>query len=485
MLLVAIFMALPIKAFESKYRFQVNNNQNYNLLTDTKLNKNRLFKDQLIVKFKPGTTKLFVNQFAKRENLTLLKKLKDNLYVFKALKVNQIQNLMKNFELQSYERNFFLDSDNILAIDIDELRKISIDKFKSQVVRIDSNVTKDFSTKQWYLENNGINGLKENCDINAKEAWKLSSGAGVLVAVIDTGFDLAHPDINYFNSGFDVINHVANASAPNFSNENHATAVAGLISARDNGFGVTGVAPSAQIIPIRMISDDGYVEVSSIIEAHYKAVEMGARIINNSWGSTNDSLELGSEMELTELEKEMYEDIYKNSHGGKGTLIIFSSGNSSSSNLYNSPEARSSYTLAVGSTDSTDQRVSFSNYGQGLDLVAPGGGSRGIYTTDRGDIKIMKKSELKKLIRGYQKGDYTTNFSGTSASAPIVAGVAALVLSLNQELSANELKNILINSANKNLHPKYNFDENGWNKEVGYGRVDAKQALDLSLRLVP
>jgi len=482
-LLLAMFIALPITAIESRDRFQVQKNQQYNLLIDSSLNKNRLFKDQLIVKFKSGTSRFFIEKFAKKESLIFQKKLNDNLYVFKTLKTNNISSLINNLKNQPKGGKFLADFENIIAIDIDEVRKISIDQIKSPISRIDFKTSQDLIAKQWYLENNGINGLKENCDINAKEAWQISKGEGVLVAVIDTGFDLGHPDINYFNSGYDVLNHVSNASAPNFSSENHATAVAGLISAKDNGFGVTGVAPASKIIPIRMISDDGYVEVSNIIEAHYKAVEMGARIISNSWGSYDPSLPNGSEFELTDLEKEMYEDIYKNSHGGKGTLIIFSSGNNSSADLYNAPEARNPYTLSVGATDSTDQRVSFSNYGTELDLVAPGGGSRGIYTTDRGDIKIFQKSQQKKYIQGYQKGDYTRNFSGTSASAPIVAGVAALALGVNLDLSADELKKILINSVNKNLHPRYNFDESGWNKEVGYGRIDARQAVEQALSL--
>ena len=230
-----------------------------------------------------------------------------------------------------------------------------------------------------------------------------------------------------------------------------------------------------------MISDDGFVEVSDIIEAHYKAVEMGARIISNSWGSYDPELPEGGILELSDLEKKMYQDISENSHGGKGTLIIFSSGNTSSANFYNAPEERSPYTLSVGATDSTDQRVSFSNYGPELDLVAPGGGARGIYTTDRGDIRYKSKSKIKKQVLGYEKGEYTSNFSGTSASAPVVAGVAALVLGANPELSASQIKNILIQSANKSLHPRYGFDDKGWNREIGYGRVDAQKAVDMAL----
>ena len=486
MLLITIIIALPVQADDKPARFLIKKQTNLNLLVDSKLSKNRLFKDQFIVRFKPNTNKSVVDKFAKRQKLSLVKKISKDTYVFKADKNTLDKDLARLLNNKENKLRLYAEDDEVEKMDIDEVRKLSIDKpLASTVSRIKTNSVEDYSSKQWYLNNDGINGLKKDADINAQEAWQKSMGAGALVAVIDTGFDLGHPDINYYNTGYDALNHANSAAAPDFSQERHATSVAGIICAKNNGVGVTGVAPEARLIPIRMISDDGYVEVSTIIEAHYKAVEMGARIISNSWGSYDPELPSGSILELSELEKEMYKDIYENSHGGKGTLIIFSSGNSSSADLYNAPEARSPYTLSVGATDSTDQRVSFSNYGPELDLVAPGGGARGIYTTDRGDIRFKDKSKFKKQILGYQKGDYTSNFSGTSASAPVVAGVAALALGANPELSSEQLKNVLIKSANKNIHPRYSFDDKGWNKEIGFGRVDAKQAVEMALQISP
>jgi subtilisin family serine protease len=237
--------------------------------------------------------------------------------------------------------------------------------------------------------------------------------------------------------------------------------------------GVVGVAPEAQIIPIRLLSDGGGGNVSSIIIAHQKAVELGAQIINNSWGS------IGSE-DLTQLEKDLYKEIYEEANGGKGVLIVFASGNSRASNLDYAPEARDPSTLAVGATDSSDKRAGYSNYGPGLDLVAPGGDTtKGILTTDRTDIKISKNGKSKLQILGYAKGDTTNTFTGTSAAAPVVAGVAALVLSANPNLTARQVREILNRSAKK--LDSYQFDANGINAELGHGRVDAKAAVDLAL----
>jgi subtilisin family serine protease len=484
LVLFAIFVALPVGAENISSRYSIKKQPNLNLLVDSKLGKNRNFRDKLIVKFKKNTNKSIVDKFAKRHKLILVKKISYDTYVFQIDQAKLEKDLALLLNKKESKIKTYSEDNEIDEIDINEVRKLHFDKGLASskiITRVHTNSKQDFLPQQWYLENDGINGLKKNADINAKEAWKKSQGLGALVAVIDTGFDLAHPDINYYNSGYDALNHVYNAAAPDFSEERHGTAVAGIICAKNNSVGVTGVAPQAKLIPIRMISDDGYVEVSDIIEAHYKAVEMGARIISNSWGSYDPELPEGGILELSDLEKKMYQDISENSHGGKGTLIIFSSGNTSSANFYNAPEARSPYTLSVGATDSTDQRVSFSNYGPELDLVAPGGGARGIYTTDRGDIRYKSKSKIKKQVLGYEKGEYTSNFSGTSASAPVVAGVAALVLGANPELSASQIKNILIQSANKSLHPRYGFDDKGWNREIGYGRVDAQKAVDMAL----
>jgi subtilisin family serine protease len=372
------------------------------------------------------------------------------------------------------ERDDDITSELVEDLDIDEYRELKFEAApgKNSVTRV-KREQKNLTTLEWHLNNDGLNGLKENADTNANEAWAITRGAGVKVAVIDTGFDLDHPDINYAGIGYDALENKPGASAGAQSVERHGTAVAGIIAAKDDGIGVVGVAPEAQIIPIRLLSDGGGGNVSSIIIAHQKAVELGAQIINNSWGS------IGSE-DLTQLEKDLYKEIYEEANGGKGVLIVFASGNSRASNLDYAPEARDPSTLAVGATDSSDKRAGYSNYGPGLDLVAPGGDTtKGILTTDRTDIKISKNGKSKLQILGYAKGDTTNTFTGTSAAAPVVAGVAALVLSANPNLTARQVREILNRSAKK--LDSYQFDANGINAELGHGRVDAKAAVDLAL----
>jgi subtilisin family serine protease len=231
-------------------------------------------------------------------------------------------------------------------------------------------------------------------------------------------------------------------------------------------------------VPIRLIPDDGYVSVSDIIMAHRKAMELDVDIINNSWTSYDPSLPKGQQFELSDIEIELYRELYEEANEGKGILVIFASGNSGSSDFRNSPEARSPYTLAVGATDSSDKRSSFSTYGSELDLVAPGGGdNEGIYTTDRVDIQIRNGDIKKRVVLGYAKGNTNSDFKGTSAAAPVVAGAAALVWAVNPELTATEVRQILVRTAQR--LPDYEFVY-GKNAELGYGRVDARAAVSLA-----
>ena len=464
------FAILPVEAESMRLvRLQSESGPRRNLkkIYDRKLKRIRYFKDQVVVKFKQGANPASIRKYMALNNLEPIAKLGKRSYACKVMTLGDddaVDNLMTTTSIEEL----------VEYLDIDEYREIKTGSswgrtLGARVSREPQNLFK----LEWHLYNDGENGIKESADANIQEAWSLSKGSGVKIAVIDTGFDLKHPDINYDGIGYDVPNNRPGATAPLRSIERHGTAVAGVIAAKDDGMGVVGVAPESSIIPIRLLDDSGACSVSSIILAHQKAVELGAQIINNSWGS------VGSE-ELTQLEKDLYKELYEEANNGKGVLVIFASGNARVSNLNYAPEARDSSTMAVGATDSSDKRAAYSNYGVGLDLVAPGGDSvKGILTTDRTDVQIKEGTRSKMHILGYVKGDTTNVFTGTSAAAPIVAGVAALVWSANPTLTAKQVREILNTSAKK--LDAYEFDADGLNAEVGHGRVDAKAAVDLAL----
>lgn len=448
---------------------------------DTKLLKDRIYKDEILVKFKKKTPNYIKERYFLKKNIEVKEKISKNLFLCVPAQENNFNNDISEKALslvnEFYENEIEteLDDEGVERIDINEYKKLFVEDLRSN----------PDAYKQWHLKNDGVNGLLKGADINIESAWDYTQGEGIKVAVIDTGFDLKHPDINYDGPGYDALNEREYSGVDKKSDEKHGTAVAGIISAKDNKKGVVGVAPASKIIPIRLISDSGMVSVSNIVKAFRKADEMGASIINNSWGTYDPNLRDDETLYISETEKELYEDLAKNGNNGKGILIVFAAGNSGKGNFRNSPEARLKCTLAVGATDSKDLRASYSVYGKELDLVAPGGAIESIITTDRLDIKKKRPNNRQRIIvKGYSKGLVAEGFRGTSAASPVVAGVAALAWSLNPNFTAEEIHEILIESARKDINEKYSFDENGKNPEIGYGRIDAGAAVNYALQLL-
>ena len=309
---------------------------------------------------------------------------------------------------------------------------------------------------QWNIENS----LYPLFDINVLDAWEISKGQNVKVAIIDDGVDLDHEDLQAnLLEGYDVTDGKIGGDTHGgyIAPSNHGTYCAGVIGALDNDLGVVGAAPSAKIIPIRKKYFDGEYSISKtdwIIKGLQKAYQLGADVISCSW-HMYDSYVGACDLALNE--------VVANGRKGKGSVLVFSSANinekENNTNHVKYP-ASSIQTISVGSIDKNGIRSDFSCYGIGLDVVAPG---RSIPTTVPGDA-------------------YQTLFSGTSAACPHVAGVAALMLSVNPNLTYDEVREIICRTAVK--LPDYTFANASpsnpygkWNEEVGYGLVDATAAV--------
>lgn len=314
-------------------------------------------------------------------------------------------------------------------------------------------------SKQWQL----YNAADPRFDVNAEEAWKLSTGIGVKVAIIDNGFELNHPDLrDNFLEGYDCTNGKdgAKKGAYKIPQDSHGTQCAGVIGALDNKIGVLGIAPNCRIIPIRhsysvkKTDEKGNEEIKSVgsstysIKAIRKAYNSGADVISNSW-----SMHGITESTIYDL---VIDEAISKGRNGLGCVVVFSTGNQSSSSI-NYPSNHPG-TLSVGATDKYGHRASFSNYGERLDVVAPG---EKIYTT-----QVIPFNS------------YTIS-SGTSFACPMVAGIAALILSIAPQLRWEDVCTIIRKTAYK--LPTYTFNvltNNGsWNSEIGYGSVDALAAV--------
>jgi len=330
-------------------------------------------------------------------------------------------------------------------------------------------------SQQWNFYNYGQHYSKPDIDLNVYEAWQYATGKGVKVALIDNGFDFSHPDLKgAFSDQIDLVDYDNNASYDN-AYEVHGTACAGLIAARRNRVGIQGAAYDAKLIGIKLIGSypdgsDRALFVSSIVRAFLYADEKGADVINCSWGTYN----------VADAVRDAIDYVAHNGRGGRGTPIVFASGNDGRSQWYwANDESALSSSIAVGAVDNQGELAWYSNYGPALDFVAPSGG---------GTLKIATDDIVGSL--GYADGrfghpDYCyatdmTGFNGTSAAAPQISGVIALMLERNPDLTRDQIYDILARTAKKIGDIPY---IDGRNDFFGYGLVDAEAAVKEAIRL--
>ena len=307
--------------------------------------------------------------------------------------------------------------------------------------------------EQWGLHNSSNSDI----DINACDAWEVTEGEGVTVAVLDKGIELTHIDLadNISSLSYDT----ETKSSPSkiygsgtifVDNGTHAAGIIGAV--RNNGIQVAGVAPKATLISI----SNSLLDLNSRIklaDGINWAWQHGADVINNSWTSPvqYDAIDDAIENALTK------------GRNGRGTIMVFSAGNMKTGfeNVVRYPANSRDDIIAVGSIDSKGNRPDFATHGDELDVVAPGAVI--ISTT------VNNSTGLK---------------SGSSFSTAHVSGVAALVLSVNPCLSAQQVKNIIEKTSQK--VGEYDYAENSnrpngtWNNETGYGLVDAHAAVQMA-----
>ena len=323
--------------------------------------------------------------------------------------------------------------------------------------------------RQWPLDNSGQGGGTADADVDAPEAWAITRGSpAILIAVLDDAVQIDHPDLasNIASAGRDFrVDPPRENAAPLAVTDRHGTAVAGVAAARgDDAIGVTGICPQCSLLPIGVDGVDN--EVSSrTADAVRWAVAQGADVISLSWGYARAHAPPGDAALRSALEAAA-------THGrsGRGTLIVVGATNDSVDNC-SGPTldvAALDSVLAVGVADFRD-RIGGAGYGACIDLLASstpeGRTTLGVLTTDRTGID------------GHTGGDYHATFGGTSAAAPLVAGIAGLLLSLNPELTRSELEQLLEQTADKIDGARAGYDARGFSPRAGFGRVNAARAL--------
>lgn len=358
----------------------------------------------------------------------------------------------------------------------------------------------EFFREQWHLKNQGGVELVPGADVSAPEAWNITTGSrSIIVAVIDDGFDLDHPDLqgdgkivapidfrfrippDFFNPNPEVI---SDREPLPEGNDYHGTPCAGVAVAEIGEGKVVGVAPDCALMPIRW----PFQSTDSMTAAMFThAYLSGAGVISCSWGPGKGINPISSKF------SQVLHDAATKGRGGKGCLIFFAAGNDNvpikdtiNDQRHFNGECAHPDVIAVAACTSLNKKAAYSGWGHEISVCAPSNNfwpgdvsrklpGRGIVTTDNGEHGS-----------GFSQGLYTSQFGGTSSATPLAAGVAALIISANPSLTAAQVREILESTADKiedhDPDPQLGFakgtyDDRGHSEWFGFGKVNAAAAV--------
>jgi subtilisin family serine protease len=270
------------------------------------------------------------------------------------------------------------------------------------------------------------------------DAWRITKGEDVIVAVLDTGCDLTHPDLK--DNLLPGANFVNRNKKP-WDDNQHGCHVTGIICALDNDIGMVGVAPRAKVIPVKVLDSKGNGNLLNVAQGIRYSVNRGADLICMSLGATKPIQEVRKALQYAER---------------RGVVAFVAAGNAGETREVFYPAAYPE-TIAIGSIDEDFDRSTFSNTGSNLDFMAPGG-------------KIFSTVP----------DNWYAFLSGTSMAAPFACGVAALLLSYSKKhnrlnlKNANDYRKIL----KKHTIPIKNKMNAGKKFFEGFGIIDPRKFID-------
>ena len=338
---------------------------------------------------------------------------------------------------------------------------------------------------QWHLENRDGSGLRAGIDMNVRSAWPFTRGEGVVIAVVDDGVQLTHPDFEnigepelHFNFNDDVP-----GGLPPSSFQSHGTAVAGLLVAEGgNGVGVSGVAPGARFASWPVFDSRDLIASDLQLAKAFGYESNKVFLQNHSWGNASVN-----QLEPSLAEQMSISNAATQGRNGRGVIIVRSGGNNRESNGNTNDDGypNTPYVIAVAAIREDGRAASYSNPGACLLVGAPSGDSdtRLLTTTDLlGNVGFNRANSTGDL------SDYAfggAGFSGTSGAAPQISGLAALLISANPDLALRDVQQVLIHSARQRDAADPDVRENGagfaFSHNAGFGVPDAGQAVRLAL----
>ena len=344
-------------------------------------------------------------------------------------------------------------------------------------------ITDPLYKDQWYLKNTGQFGGKPRIDINIEPVWRQGyTGEGMKIGIIDQLVDNKHPDLSDNIPSGNLVNYGKSKDCY----DAHGTKAAGLIAARDNNIGIRGVAYRSELYSYFFeLKNNGYpVDLKRDIIRIFNRSESKQMAVYNGSITSTSLFGIGRSY-LDDRLKDAFDKVTKEGFYGKGSSLVFSAGNSANASSSNEAFLNHHSVIAVNSIDKDGKIISIGSadfggtVGANIWLISPAHlgmfGAKIMITTDNvGDC-------------GDKKGDYA-NFGMTSAAAPLVSGVIAILREINSELTYRDVKIILAESAKKIVGDSWketgrmysNGNVQKHSRQLGFGLVDASAAVELA-----
>ncbi|MGP2657844.1 S8 family peptidase [Malaciobacter sp. WC5094] len=358
---------------------------------------------------------------------------------------------------------------------------------------VNSVLGNDFFQFAWHINKDinatykTSNNINKEAHISLEEAWAVTKGKQInnsqpiKVAIIDEGFQANHPNIkdkiiSTYNPQ-DLPNTPTNLDDSEGDDFYHGLAVAGIVAGDE-----VGVAPNVELILINIdLGEGSTLTTQNLLDSFEYAKNQGAKVINCSWGGSQLSQVVQDKIE--ELKDDGIIVVFSSGNGDKNTglaLDLDQAGNNDPSEL--------TTVIGVGATSVLNDVTSYSNYGSAIDVIAPGGGSLndgllGILSLDQsGNAGRNSNSQLS--YTNENLNNYTLT-SGTSFAAPTTSGLVALILSVNPNLTFDQVRNILISTTDKIGGSNADYTTGNFDTKRAYGKINAKKAIEAAQATLP